>query len=178
MRRKGEKQIAACGRSGLWKSRSVGKSKGTDFSTSLGNSQNLRIPTFPQPRRRQMVLYRGNRRTANPNPTSSEINLLQQKNGLDFGVHHIDQFSDTAIPARRCTLVGNMCTTARNTTTKSFRKTQVLCRLGQKWYKHSMARRKPLLETPIERIFREVFGRTMTPIEKGVILRKASKKPR
>jgi hypothetical protein len=41
-----------------------------------------------------------------------------------------------------------------------------------------MARRKPLLETPIERIFREVFGRAMTPIEKGVILRKASKKHR
>jgi hypothetical protein len=40
-----------------------------------------------------------------------------------------------------------------------------------------MARLKPLLETPIERIFREVFGRKMTSIEKGIILRKAPKKP-
>jgi hypothetical protein len=40
-----------------------------------------------------------------------------------------------------------------------------------------MARLKPLLESPIERIFREVFGRKMTPIEKGIMLRKASKKP-
>jgi hypothetical protein len=40
-----------------------------------------------------------------------------------------------------------------------------------------MARRKPPLETPIERIFREVFGRKMTVIEKGIILRKAPKKP-
>jgi hypothetical protein len=29
----------------------------------------------------------GNRRTRKTNPTSSEINLLQQKNGLDLGVH-------------------------------------------------------------------------------------------
>ena len=31
----------------------------------------------------------GNRRTKQTSPTSSEINLLQQKNGLDFGVHRI-----------------------------------------------------------------------------------------
>jgi len=29
----------------------------------------------------------GNRRTKKTNPTSSEINLLQQENGLDLGVH-------------------------------------------------------------------------------------------
>ena len=34
------------------------------------------------------VSYQGNRRTQKTNPTSSEINLLQQKNGLDLGVHH------------------------------------------------------------------------------------------
>src|SRR5215472_6864483 len=31
----------------------------------------------------------GNRRTKKTNPTSSENNLLQQKNGLDLGVHRL-----------------------------------------------------------------------------------------
>jgi hypothetical protein len=65
-----------------------GKVQRTDFSTSLGNPQKPRIPTFPQPRRLLVISYPEeleNKKTSNP--TSSEINLLQRKNGLDNGVH-------------------------------------------------------------------------------------------
>jgi hypothetical protein len=46
MRRKGEKQIAACGRSGLWKSRSVGKSKGRAFPPRLEIRKTCGFPLF------------------------------------------------------------------------------------------------------------------------------------
>jgi hypothetical protein len=53
-----------------------GKVHTTDFSTSLGNPQNPRISTFPQPRRRRLfIFYLEDWRTKNPNPTSAEINL-------------------------------------------------------------------------------------------------------
>jgi hypothetical protein len=65
-----------------------GKVHTTDFSTSLGNPPNPRISTFPQPRRRRLVIfYLEDWRTKNPNPTSAESNLSQAKNGLDNGVH-------------------------------------------------------------------------------------------
>src|SRR5215469_10697314 len=65
-----------------------GKVQNQDFSTSLGNPPNPRISTFPQPRRRRLVIfYLEAWRTKTPNPTSSEINLSQAKNGLDDGVH-------------------------------------------------------------------------------------------
>jgi len=64
-----------------------GKVQKTDFSTSLGNPQKPRISTFPQPRRLLLIFYAEGWRTKTQNPTSSEINLLQRKNGLDNGVH-------------------------------------------------------------------------------------------
>src|SRR5215472_4915464 len=64
-----------------------GKVQKTDFSTSLGNPQKPRISTFPQPRRLLVIFYAEDWRTKTQNPTSSEINLLQRKNGLDNGVH-------------------------------------------------------------------------------------------
>ena len=66
-----------------------GKVQRTDFSTSLGNPQKPRIPTFPTAPTAAGDLL--SRRTGEPkktsNPTSFEINLLQRKNGLDYGVH-------------------------------------------------------------------------------------------
>jgi len=68
-----------------------GKVQKTDFSTSLGNPQKPRISTFPQPRRLLVIFYAEDWRTKTQNPTSSEINLLQRKNGLDNGVHLIQR---------------------------------------------------------------------------------------
>jgi len=65
-----------------------GKVQTTDFSTSLGNPQKPRIPTFPTaPTAAGDLLSRRTEEQNNSNPTSSEINLLQPKNGLDDGVH-------------------------------------------------------------------------------------------
>ncbi|HEX8815939.1 MAG TPA: hypothetical protein VF753_10600 [Terriglobales bacterium] len=65
-----------------------GKVQRTDFSTSLGNPQKPRIPTFPPPRRLLVISYPEELENKQPQtPTSSEINLLQRKNGLDNGVH-------------------------------------------------------------------------------------------
>ena len=67
-----------------------GKVQTQDFSTSLGNPHNPRISTFPQPRRRRVfIFYLEDWRTKNQTPTSADINLSQEKNGLDNGVHLI-----------------------------------------------------------------------------------------
>jgi hypothetical protein len=65
-----------------------GKVQTTDFPTSLGNPQKPRIPTFPTaPTAAGDLLSRRTGEQNNSNPTSSEINLLQRKNGLNDGVH-------------------------------------------------------------------------------------------
>lgn len=86
MRRKTEKKIEArlsdCGKAAPWKSPQYGlshlawksaKPADSHFSTATTATDGLFIRAAREPK--------------NQTPDSSEINLLQQKNGLDYGVH-------------------------------------------------------------------------------------------
>src|ERR1700694_4941190 len=73
-----------CGKAAPW------KSPKKDFPTSLGNPHTPRgFPLSAQPQLllgyERFFINEDDRKTHNS--TSPEINLLQRKNGLDFGVH-------------------------------------------------------------------------------------------
>src|SRR5215831_18733058 len=63
-----------------------GQVQRTDFSTSLGNPQKPRIPTFPQPRRLLVISYPEeleNKKTSHP--TSSRLTYCSAKMVLTMG---------------------------------------------------------------------------------------------
>jgi hypothetical protein len=71
-----------CGKAAPWKSPQNGLSHLAWKSAKPADSHFSTATTAAD------VFYLGSKRTEKPKPISSEINLLQLKNGLDFGVHH------------------------------------------------------------------------------------------
>ena len=81
-----------------------GKVQKKDFPTSLGNPHTPRgFPLSAQPQLllgyERFFINEDDRKTHNS--TSPEINLLQRKNGLDFGVHFNPGPGSAALPRQR-----------------------------------------------------------------------------